>query len=104
VPLSFDYGTEKEPLDPKRAFIFLVALVLVLALLSWLPRGVTTTPPSGTAHQAFNATASRGKDVPDYDYLVENGIPGKIARAAVMNPRVMDAVMAEIAERRHSSQ
>jgi hypothetical protein len=94
-------------MDPKRAFIFLAALVLVLALLSWLPRGVTTAPPSGTAptsNQAFNATASRGKDVPDYDYLVENGIPGKIARAAVMNPRVMDAVMAEIAERRHSSQ
>jgi hypothetical protein len=94
-------------MDPKRACTFMAALVLVLALLSWLPRGETTTPPSGTAptsNQAFYAKASRGKDVPGFDYLVANGIPPKIARAAVMNPRIMDAVMAEIAERRHSSQ
>jgi hypothetical protein len=98
---------KRTPMDPKRAFIFLAALALVLALLSWLPRGGTTTPPSATAptsNQAFNATASRGKDVADFDYLVAHGIPRKIAQAAVMNPRIMDAVMAEIAERRHSSQ
>jgi hypothetical protein len=90
-------------MDPKRAIAFLAALLLVLALLSWLPRGSTTTPPSATAptsNQTFNAATSRGNSVPDFDYLVANGIPRKIAQAAVMNPRIMDAVMAEIAERR----
>ena len=87
-------------MESKRAIIVLAVLVLILALISWLPRGVTTTPPSATAPTPFNAAASRGKDAPDFDYLVENGIPPKIARAAVMNPRIMDAVMAEIADRR----
>jgi hypothetical protein len=94
-------------MDPKRAIIFLAVLVLILALLSWLPRGATTTPQSATAptsNQPFNAAASRGKDAADFNYLVAHGIPRKIAQAAVKNPRIMDAVMAEIAERRHSGQ
>jgi hypothetical protein len=85
-------------MDPKRAFIFLVALVLVLALLSWLPRGVTAPQSS----QPLDAAASRGKD-PDFEYLIANGIPRKVARAAVMDPKIMDAVMAEIAERRRQA-
>jgi hypothetical protein len=37
-------------MDPKRAIIFLAALVLVLALLSYSRNWVaTTTPPSATA-------------------------------------------------------
>jgi hypothetical protein len=57
------------PMDPKRATAFLAVLVLVLALLSWLPRG--TPPPQSAAAR-------------DFDYLVANGVPRKVARAAVM--------------------
>jgi hypothetical protein len=60
-------------------------LVLVLAILSWLPRG--TPPPQSAAER-------------DFDYLIANGIPRKVARAAVMDPKIMDAIKAEIAERR----
>jgi len=74
-------------MDPKRATVFLAVLVLVLALLSWLPRG--TPPPQSAAAR-------------DFDYLVANGVPRKVARAAVMDPKIMDAVKAEIAERQHS--
>jgi len=59
-------------MDPKRATAFLAVLALVLAVLSLLPRG-NPAPPSATAR--------------DFDYLVANGIPRKIARAAVMDPR-----------------
>lgn len=72
-------------MDPKRAAVFLAVLVLVLAILSWLPRG-TPAPPSAEAR--------------DFDYLVANGVPRKVARAAVMDPKIMEAVKAEIAERR----
>jgi hypothetical protein len=72
-------------MDPKRATVFLAVLVLVLALLSWLPRG---TPPPQSA------------EARDFDYLIANGVPRKVARAPVMDPKIMDAVKAEIAERR----
>jgi hypothetical protein len=75
-------------MDPKRAAAFLAVLVLVLAILSWLPRGTPTTPPSATER--------------DFDYLVANGVPRKVARAAVMDPKIMEAVRAELAERQHS--
>lgn len=75
-------------MDPKRATAFLAVLVLVLAILSWLPRGTPAMPPSATER--------------DFDYLVANGVPRKVARAAVMDPKIMDAVKAEIAERQHS--
>jgi hypothetical protein len=74
-------------MDPKRAAAFLAVLVLVLAILSLLPRG-TPPPPSATER--------------DFDYLVAKGVPRKLARAAVMDPKIMDAVKAEIAERQHS--
>ncbi len=74
-------------MDPKRATAFLVVLVLALAIIAWLPLG-TATPPS---------VAQR-----DFDYLIANGVPRKVARAASMDPKIMDAVKAEIAERKHS--
>ena len=74
-------------MDPKRATAFLTVLVLVLVILSWLPWG-TPAPPSATERE--------------FDYLVANGVPRKIARAAVMDPKMMDVVKAEIAERQHS--
>jgi hypothetical protein len=74
-------------MDPKRATVFLTLLVLVLAILSWLPRG-TPTPQSATARE--------------FNFLVANGVPRKVARAALMDPKIMDAVKTEIAERQHS--